>query len=533
MRLVDTKRIHHIEEVVVGNTDPTKLIDVTVVLNPETSAATLLEKLCAREGLSCKLLDALHATVSGPVATLSRVFGVSVADYRVEDRTFHSHAENIVDPVGGVAHVIGFDSAPIVQSYLKRHAAPAPKPTDFTPIRLAELYNFPAGDGTGQTIGVIELGGGYRDTDMAAYFTKLGIPTKPNIVSISVDGAKNNPTSPDSVEVVLDTQIIAAIVPKATIRVYFAPNSDRGFYDAINAAVRDGVSIISISWGAAEKYWTNASMNTYNDLFARAAALGITILAAAGDNGASDGAPGQNCDFPCSSPYVLACGGTRLMANRVGITSETVWNNHTGATGGGVSKKFAQPMYQNKISPLKGRSRGVPDVSAVADPTTGYIIHINGADMVIGGTSAVAPLWAALLARINQKLLSQGKNRVGFANPFLYARPNAFRDVVSGHNNGFVASAGWDACTGLGSPQGDLIFNIFNGNLATAVFASIPPLQTPTAAAQPAKSDKKSKTKPKESPAAAALPYAKSLPKPHTLSNTRPLVYQNPDLYRY
>jgi kumamolisin len=188
-----------------------------------------------------------------------------------------------------------------------------------------------------------------------------------------------------------------------------------------------------------------------------AAALGITITVAAGDDGSTDGGTGNNVDFPASSPHVLACGGTKLDANGATIVSEVVWNelaSQEGATGGGVSNVFALPSWQaNAHVPASSTSaggRGVPDVAGDADPATGYTIRVDSQTSVIGGTSAVAPLWAGLVAVANQQL----GNNVGLLQPAIYAAKaaSAFNDITQGNNGAFAASPGWDACTGLGSP---------------------------------------------------------------------------------
>jgi kumamolisin len=194
-----------------------------------------------------------------------------------------------------------------------------------------------------------------------------------------------------------------------------------------------------------------------------AVALGVTITAAAGDSGSSDGQTDgkAHVDFPASSPYVLACGGTKLEKSR-----ETVWNDGNGwATGGGISDIFPVPDYQKKISlpqsvnSPQNAGRGIPDIAANADSATGYNILVDGQWSVIGGTSAVAPLMAGLVALANQKL----KRWVGFINPKLYlAKPDVFKDITEGNNTtakagGYSARKGWDACTGLGVPLGTVV----------------------------------------------------------------------------
>jgi kumamolisin len=337
----------------------------------------------------------------------------------------------------------------------------------FTPPQLAQLYDFPTGvDGSGQCIGIVELGGGFRPADITAYFTGLKLPV-PSVTAISVDGGRNQPSNANSAdgEVMLDIEVAAAIAPKAKIAVYFAPNTNQGFLDAITTAVHDSVnkpSVISISWGSAESNWTAAAMTQFDQAFQAAAAMGVTVCCAAGDNGSADGVGDgkPHVDFPASSPFALGCGGTKISAAGNVISDEVVWNEDTkaSATGGGVSGFFALPAYQTsaKVPPIAGgkkTGRGVPDVAGDADPNSGYRVRVDGQSMVIGGTSAVAPLWAGLIALLNQKL---GKP-VGYLNPLLYGSlvgSGAFRDVVSGNNGGYAARPGWDACTGWGSPIG-------------------------------------------------------------------------------
>ncbi len=263
----------------------------------------------------------------------------------------------------------------------------------------------------------------------------------------------------------LDIEVIGAIAPGARIAVYFADNTDQGFLDGINAAIHDKVrkpSVISISWGGPESSWTPQSMNAFNAAFHDAALLGISVCVASGDNGSDDGVgDGANhADFPASSPWVLACGGTRLHANRGKIISETVWNDGAdgGASGGGLSAHFSVPLYQQNIKAVSGR-RGVPDVAGDADPESGYLTIVDGQSGVIGGTSAVAPLWSALIALFNQEL---GRN-VGWLHPYLYGaavQAGALRDITQGNNGSFSAQKGWDACTGLGTPNGQALLAV-------------------------------------------------------------------------
>jgi kumamolisin len=263
-------------------------------------------------------------------------------------------------------------------------------------------------------------------------------------------------------------------VPEVQQLVYFAPNTDQGFVDAVSTAVQASPTpaAVSISWGAAEDLWTEQTRLALDDAFADAAALGVTVVASSGDWGAADQLTDgkQHVDFPASSPHVLSCGGTSLTADTSTgvIAAETVWNNGVGkhATGGGVSMFFPRPSYQSSCgAPDSGR--GVPDVAAVADPQTGYMVLVHGKSYPAGGTSAVAPLWAALVARLGQHL----GRPLGLLQPLLYkdSRPAVltagFRDVTAGDNQGYPASPGWDPCTGLGSPDGTALLAVLSGAL--------------------------------------------------------------------
>jgi kumamolisin len=284
-----------------------------------------------------------------------------------------------------------------------------------------------------------------------------------------VDKGKNTPgtsSGPDG-EVMLDIEVSAAVAPGAAIAVYFAPNTDQGFIDAISTAVHDTTnkpSVISISWGGPESSWTAQSMAALDTACQAAAAVGVTITVASGDDGSTDGVTGtaNHVDFPASSPHVLACGGTKLTGSGSTIQSEVVWNElsaNEGATGGGVSTVFALPAWQANAGVPKSTTttggRGVPDVCGDADPSTGYSVRVDGQTLVIGGTSAVAPLWAGLIALANAK----NKVAAGFINPAIYAAgaQMAFRDITSGNNGSFTAGPGWDACSGLGSPIGTAV----------------------------------------------------------------------------
>ncbi|HZP25295.1 MAG TPA: S53 family peptidase [Terriglobales bacterium] len=493
-----------------GTLDPNEPMQVTVVLRPRAGAqteslASLIasgkhlsrEEYAQRYGADPADVEALLAfaghfglamsnvnlgartvTLSGKCSDFASAFQVKLERYHYRGGSYRgrSGAVNIPQELHGIVmSVHGLDNRPQAKAHFRLASASArasaAAAVSYTPLQIAKAYSFPSsGNGSGQTIGIVELGGGYKQSDLTTYFKNLKISPAPTVVAISVDGATNSPTGdtsgPDT-EVGLDIEVCGAIAPGAKIAVYFAPNTDAGFLDAINQAVMDTVnkpSVISISWGGPESSWTAQSLQSYNSALQSAAAMGVSVCVACGDNGSDDGVgDGQDhVDFPASSPYALACGGTSLQISGSSISSEVVWNDQSsgdGATGGGVSGTFPLPSYQASAGVPAGKNpsgfkgRGVPDISGGADPATGYNVTVDGSSFAVGGTSAVAPLWAGLIALLNQSL---GKP-VGFLNPALYQTgegAGAFRDITSGNNGDFSAGPGWDACTGWGSPDG-------------------------------------------------------------------------------
>ncbi|WP_035741904.1 S53 family peptidase [Arthrobacter sp. MA-N2] len=489
-----------------GPVDPSRRIEVTVILRrqeeltelPTTpisrdelasrygaSAADLSLAVRTFSGLGLEVIDSDAASrrirLAGTVGLLSSVFGTSLDELtsRAPDGTAVTHRHRtggLQVPAaldGVVVAVLGLDDRPQARAQF-RVVPLASTGTSYTPPQLGKIYNFPDGtDGSGQTVAILELGGGFGQQDLDTYFQSLGIST-PTVTAVGVDGGSNqpgqDPTGADG-EVLLDIEVVGALAPKANIVVYFAPNTDAGFLDAIVAAshASPAPTSISISWGQSEDAWTAQARTSFDQAMADAAALGVTVTAAAGDNGSSDGATDSkdHADFPASSPHVLACGGTRLQADPATgtISAETVWNDGpNSATGGGYSDVFPVPSWQSGIvghakhKPApKQAGRGVPDVSGVADPQTGYQVRVDGKDMVIGGTSAVAPLWAALLARLAQAT----NRRFGLIQPLLYQNgippASGFHDITSGSNGSYHAGTGWDPCTGLGSPDGQAL----------------------------------------------------------------------------
>jgi kumamolisin len=502
----------------VGPTDPNEPVELSIVLQrhrplPPAGVTLSHEEFAASHGARANHLEqvkefarshglevleddqeAVRHTVKvrGTVAQVEAALGVTLNDYSHPDTgTYRGRvgAIHIPPELSDVVQAIfGLDNRPQAKPHFRRRPSEAvtardtaqPAPTSFSPVQVAQLYNFPtAVNGAGQTIAILELGGGFQQADITNYFSGLGI-TPPNVIGVPVDNGSNSPTTPDSAdgEVLLDIEVAGAVAPGANIVVYFAPNTDQGFHDAMNTAIHDSTnnpSVVSISWGGPESSWTAQAMQAMDQVAQEAAALGVSITVASGDNGSSDGVSdgSNNVDFPASSPNVLACGGTSLVATSTTpptIASETVWNDGAqgGAGGGGFSVQFPQPTYQSALAgSYPGQTgRGVPDVSGDADPYTGYNTLVDGQAGVVGGTSAVAPLWAGLIALLNQQL----NTRLGFLNPQLYALPapnNGFNDITQGNNGTYSAGPGWDPCTGLGSPIGT--------TLATLVTPPAPP----------------------------------------------------------
>ncbi len=449
--------------------------------------------------------------VSGTVAALSAAFGVTLTQVASphpdgSGQVVHRYRSGrLFVPAeldGIVTAVLGLDNRPQARPHFRTlrsrtvapetmvpetmvpetmvpEAVPSQTPTPLTALQVAGFYQFPAGtDGTGQTIAIIELGGGYNASDLSTYFGGLGLPT-PSVTAVGVDGGSNSPGQAADGEVELDIEVAGAVAPGAAQVVYFAPNTDQGFVDAISDAVHATPApiVVSISWGGPENSWAAQSMTAMDDAIADAAVLGTTVTVAAGDNGSSDDPNNPNgpvqVDFPASSPHALACGGTELTGNTstYTITSEVVWNeiaNNEGATGGGVSAVYPLPSWQvNAGVPLSASGtatspgRGVPDVAGNADPVTGYQVIVDGNPEPVGGTSAVAPLWAGLIARLAQ---ATGK-KFGLLQPLIYAGAlpgtdvPGFNDIVSGNNGAYSAGPGWDPCTGLGSPDGQALLS--------------------------------------------------------------------------
>lgn len=441
--------------------------------------ATVLERFVAYVRSKGMLVVSISAAqhlmhLSGTYDQARNAFSPeNLAVYGVPGQEFvsrHGHLSLPADLAPDIVAVMGFDQRPIAQPYIRIHPLATSLVASYDPVAVSRRYLFPQhATGQGQTIALIELGGGYDPAGMSHYFETKGVARTGTLESVPVGQATNAPGDPSGAdgEVQLDIEVAGSVAPAANIAVYFGSNQGSGFLNAVAAAVHDSQrspSVISISWGGPESGWPAQDIDALNQAFQAAATLGITVCCASGDSGAVDGsADGKpTVDFPASSPFVLGCGGTRLPPKG----PEVAWNDGTsgGASGGGYSVHFPRPAWQlgaGKGLQSKG-GRGVPDVSGDADPATGYNVIINGQSTVVGGTSAVAPLWAGLVALSNQ----MAGHNAGFINPVLYANPAVLTDVTKGNNISYRAIAGWDAVTGLGTPLGGAIATLLGGKPA-------------------------------------------------------------------
>ncbi len=543
-----------------GHSDPNEVMQVTLVLRQRTSGGKPIpladlvargqrvsrEEYEARYGadptdvhkvlafaaqfglaLANANLPAKTVSLSGTCAAFSQAFQVQLARYNYKGGSYRVRTGAVKVPQelsAIIRSVHGLDNRPQAETHfrigskLSASAKPSATQASLTALQVAQAYSYPKNlNAQGETIGIIELGGGFNQSDLETYFSGLNISPAPTVVAVSVDGGQNQPTGdtggPDT-EVGLDIEVSGAIAPGANIAVYFAPNTDAGFLDAINQAVTDQVnkpSVLSISWGGPESTWTAQSLQSFNSALQAAAAVGVTVCVACGDNGSTDGVTDglDHVDFPASSPYALACGGTTLELSGSSISSEVVWNDLSsgeGATGGGISTTFPLPSYQAnaKVPPSDNpgnfAGRGVPDVAGDADPNTGYNVQVDGSSFAVGGTSAVAPLWAGLIALFNQSL---GKS-VGYLNPTLYqnvGENGSFHDITSGNNGDYSAGLGWDPCSGWGSPNGAVLLKSLSaGEVAPPPTSTSTPSPAPTPApipTPPSRHKHKPKPKPK------------------------------------
>jgi kumamolisin len=330
------------------------------------------------------------------------------------------------------------------------------------PSDIAKLYGFPPNlDGAGQKVALVEFAGGFRRKDVAAYFAETSHPL-PEIVEVAVAGAKHDRRDADaSGQVLADIQVVGSIVPKAQLRVYFAPPSQEGWTTVLQQLVDDGVGVALINWGGPERQWDLGELRVVDAALQAATEKGVTIVTSVGDQGAAlGGDDAREVAFPATSPWVLAVGGTDLDSGPDGIRAEVVWNDpHGGSSGGGVSRLIAAPPWQGamRVEGAALTGRAIPDVSAVAWNTLS-LLGVGKSLAQAGGTCIAAAVWAGLIARINQGL---GRN-VGHLNPRLYQAigpARVLRPITKGDNSrpgvkGYAATDSWSPVAGWGAPDG-------------------------------------------------------------------------------
>ncbi|MFC4527078.1 S8/S53 family peptidase [Dyella halodurans] len=438
--------------------------------------------------------------VSGTVAAMEAAFGLKLGLYESATQGRYRGREGVIHVPSElkdiVTGVFGLDERRVARRKPKIGARAVGAPAPLGPSDLETRYAFPDGDAAGQRIAIAEFDGGYFPDDVSAYCNKFGRPI-PQVTVIPVGKealtlaqikalpkAKQTAELDSSGEVLMDVQIVAGLCPGASIDVYFAPFTQKGWVDLLNKVTANGAGLpvaLSVSWGMPEDdpSWSAAARAAINDRLQAAALLGITVCIAAGDDGSGDEiADGRaHVDFPSSSPFTLSVGGTMLVGSSTQATEEVWWespgrrtSDGGGATGGGVSIYFERPSWQNvSVNSINNGSlpgRVIPDVAALAGPPY-YDLIFLGQPSPSGGTSASTPLWAALLARIQSALPSHKPPQ--FLTPLLYGSQagnpslgvTACHDITVGQNasspqpgQGYSAGQGYDAVSGWGTPIG-------------------------------------------------------------------------------
>lgn len=485
----------------IGPTDPKKEISVTVMVKPVASekeiddtlaqiarrerkpltdteynerfgadpaAMKRLAKFARDNGLQIVETesDSGKVVLKGTVGKFNDAFKIQLDDFKGPlgpTRERQGAVSVPVEMAGDIQGVFGLEQHVAAHSNVIRLPDDGFRPhasVGYMPQDVAKAYEFPEeSHGAKQGVAIVEFAGGLDLRDNATYYKDHGLKV-PNITLVGVDGAQSKVGATADDEVALDSQVIGTVAPDAKQMIIFAPNSDQGFVDAITRATfsRPGEtpnSAISISWGAPESQWSAQAIDNLHLAFKKAALKGISVFAATGDKGAKNGTDKFTADYPAGDPFVTATGGTELhLDGNGGVSSEATW----GDSGGGISEINKVPDFQNevKLPPnANGNNvvgRGVPDVAGNAAPITGYRIRVHGFETTMGGTSAVAPLYAALVMRMNGAL---GES-AGYLNPFIYrnAKTGIFSDMVEGNNGGYDATPGWDAATGWGRING-------------------------------------------------------------------------------
>jgi kumamolisin len=530
--LPGSKRGKDLQATPVGNVDPNERIDVTITLagpklpGPNDFVGQTITRAEFQRNFGAKKEDADRVArslkrfglkvdsvsletrsmrVSGKVSAMSKAFRVKLAIMRSSRQNdYRGRTGSLSIPVelkGIVTGVFGLDERRMTHDRAKKQPiAGAAGP--WSPDDIEQRYKFPPGDGTGQTIAIAEFGGGYFSSDVAAYCNKFK-RNVPAVTAVSVDAPAytlqqilalpSNERSEQldlSIEVMMDVEIVAGLCPAANISVYFSTFDQQGWVNLLNAVITSRPVSLSVSWGMAEDDpgWSSNAITEINGRLNALRLLGVTTCVSSGDDGAGDLLSDHNAhvDFPASSPFVLSVGGT-MLKNSGGLLKEVAWNDPPGqryignkptgggSVGGGVSTVFNRPTWQSiSVTSLNSGSidgRVVPDVAALAGSPL-YDLFFASNPAPNGGTSASAPVWASLVARVNAALPSTQQQR--FTTPLLYQNSGTGDpigkvvsvDITSGNNvsspdpgNGYSATAGYDAVTGWGVPDGVKLLN--------------------------------------------------------------------------
>jgi len=427
------------------------------------------------DGIDAEACGATDITVKGSARSLGKSFFTAFANYAPSWYGAEWPAMVPENLAADIISILGLDNYGTFRpAGLETFLPSASFGYGFTGSKMAELYKFPAGNGSGQNIGIVQLDGSFSQNELNYYFSSRNLGTAPAVNVVLLNGTAQKTNEAD-IEVALDVQIIAAVCPAANITIYFSPNSIQGFYEAIRVAGLNN-DVVSISWGQDEQSYlqTYGYLNSFSNLIG---GLGKPVFIASGDYGSAGlTGSGLHVSFPASVPTAFACGGTTIVtdATNTSIVGETTWTG----SGGGYSAYYPIPVWQTSIVP--GLKRGVPDFSANADPRTGYSVYTQRTgNIVVGGTSAVAPLMAAPFALINGNRGATAKISSINSDMYTFLGMNVYRDITAGSNGAYSASSGWDPATGLG---------VINGiNLQNLIYPAPPAPPKPPAPPAPPK----------------------------------------------
>lgn len=464
-------------------------------------------------GLTVTSTSPYHTVIgfSGTIGQAENALHTQVANYRAASgKTYYAPSSDpnvpatiapFIQSVSGLDNLAQYTHPPVMKTpkAAKANATQQPNSTSlcltpstndsyYTPSQIANAYNITGLHsqgfyGKGQTVALMEFSD-YSSSDLNTYISACSLHTGTISRIVLNGGPKTTSGATDfsgAFEVEMDSELIAGTAPQANQRIYEAPNTSAGNILMIQQIVNDAVPVVSTSWGLCESYRGSGDAQTENNLFQIAAAQGQTVFAASGDTGSEacyqdDGSTTTlSVGDPASQPYVTGVGGTSLIMNGSSYNSETAWNDtnsaqkYYAASGGGTSTFWTLPSWQQG-SGISGTAREVPDVSLSSSDYHGYLIYCTvaaagcnssqGTWWYGGGTSAAAPMWAAMTAMANQKSLSQGGYNLGFINPMLYQiyqnssqYSSDFHDVTTGNNSisggtQYSAGTGYDLATG-------------------------------------------------------------------------------------